>query len=117
MPPPTHSRNATTTPRVSARCGNLSATAGQLLSYDEIEAGPPGSWSLAQEQFVTEIFASHIVGGPASVKAGLAALARRTGADEIMIAMIMHGYADRLRSYELIAEACFPRRSVKVGNT
>jgi len=25
--------------------------------------------------------------------------------------------ADRLRSYELIAEACFPRRSVKVGNT
>ena len=57
---------------------NLSGAAGQLLSYDEIEAGPPGSWSLAQEQFVTEIFASHIVGGPASVKAGLAALARRT---------------------------------------
>ena len=43
------------------------------------------------EQFVTEIFASHIVGGPASVKAGLAALARRTGADEIMIATITHG--------------------------
>jgi alkanesulfonate monooxygenase SsuD/methylene tetrahydromethanopterin reductase-like flavin-dependent oxidoreductase (luciferase family) len=26
---------------------NLSGAAGQLLSYDEIEAGPPGSWSLA----------------------------------------------------------------------
>ncbi len=69
------------------------------------------------DELLLEIFASHIVGGPASVKAGLAALARRTGADEIMIATIMHGYADRLRSYELIAEACFPRRSVKVGNT
>lgn len=40
-----------------------------------------------------EIFSSYI------------ALAQRTGADEIMIATIMHGYQDRLRSYELIADA------------
>ena len=43
------------------------------------------------------------------MKAGLEALAQRTGADEIMIATIMHGYQDRLRSYELIADACLPR--------
>jgi hypothetical protein len=49
--------------------------------------------------------------------AGLQALAQRTGADETMIATIMHGYPDRLRSYELIADACLPRDSVQVGNT
>jgi len=46
------------------------------------------------------------VGSPSTVEAGLHALAQRTRADEIMIATIMHGYTDRLRSYELIAQAC-----------
>jgi luciferase family oxidoreductase group 1 len=46
---------------------------------DEIETGPPGEWSLAQEQYVTELFSSHIVGTPSNVKAGLQALAQRTG--------------------------------------
>jgi luciferase family oxidoreductase group 1 len=96
---------------------NLSGTPGPLLSADEIETGPPGQWSLAQEQYVTELFSSHIVGSPSTVKAGLQALAQRTGADEIMIATIMQGYPDRLRSYELIADACLPRDSAQVGNT
>lgn len=52
-----------------------------------------------------------------AVKTGLQALVQRTGADEIMIATIMHGYQDRLRSYELIAEACLPRTSAPVENT
>jgi alkanesulfonate monooxygenase SsuD/methylene tetrahydromethanopterin reductase-like flavin-dependent oxidoreductase (luciferase family) len=95
----------------------LSGTTGPLLSVDEIETGPPGEWSLAQERYVTELFSSHIVGSPSTVKAGLQALAQRTGADEIMIATIMHGYPDRLQSYELIADACLPRNSAQVGST
>ena len=35
----------------------------------------------------------------------LEALAQRTGADELMITTMIHGAADRLRSYELLAEA------------
>jgi len=85
---------------------SLSGKPGPLLSAEEIETRPPGPWSRAQEKFVTEVFSSHIVGSPSTVEAGLHALARRTRADEIMIATIMHGYADRLRSYELIAQAC-----------
>jgi len=88
---------------------NLSGPPGPLLSADEIETGQPGHWSRAQEQFVTEVFSAHIVGSPSTVKAGLRRLAQRTGADEIMIATIMHGYMDRLKSYELIADACRPK--------
>ena len=87
---------------------NLSGTPGPLLSADEIKIGPPGPWSVTQEHYVTEIFSSHIVGSPSTVKAALEAFAQRTGTDEIMIATIMHGYQDRLRSYELIADACLP---------
>jgi alkanesulfonate monooxygenase SsuD/methylene tetrahydromethanopterin reductase-like flavin-dependent oxidoreductase (luciferase family) len=85
---------------------SLSGMPGPLRSADEIETERRGPWSLAQEKYVAQIFSSHIVGSPSSVEAGLQALAQRTGADEIMVATIMHGYADRLRSYELIAKAC-----------
>jgi len=96
---------------------NLSGIPGPLLPADEIETGPAGQWSLAQEQYVTEIFSSHFVGSPSTVKTGLRALAQRTGADEIMIATIMYGYPDRLRSYELIADVCLPRKLGASGGT
>ncbi len=46
-----------------------------------------------------------IRGEPEHVRAELEALAQRTGADEMMITSMIHGPADRLRSYELLAEA------------
>jgi luciferase family oxidoreductase group 1 len=46
-----------------------------------------------------------IVGDPAEVRTQLEALAQRTGVDELMITTMVHGAADRLRSYELLAEA------------
>ena len=35
----------------------------------------------------------------------LDALAERTGADELMVTTMVHGAADRLQSYELVADA------------
>jgi luciferase family oxidoreductase group 1 len=46
-----------------------------------------------------------IVGSPATVRAGLAALAQEYAADEIMVVTITYDHAARRRSYELIAEA------------
>jgi alkanesulfonate monooxygenase SsuD/methylene tetrahydromethanopterin reductase-like flavin-dependent oxidoreductase (luciferase family) len=46
-----------------------------------------------------------IRGEPEHVRTELEALAERTGADELMITSMIHGAADRLRSYELVAEA------------
>jgi luciferase family oxidoreductase group 1 len=46
-----------------------------------------------------------VIGNPDEVRAELEALAQRTGVDELMITTMVHGPADRLRSYELVAEA------------
>ncbi len=44
-------------------------------------------------------------GEPDRVRAELEELVQRTGTDELMITTMIHGPADRLRSYELLAEA------------
>jgi alkanesulfonate monooxygenase SsuD/methylene tetrahydromethanopterin reductase-like flavin-dependent oxidoreductase (luciferase family) len=46
-----------------------------------------------------------VYGEPADVRAGLDALAARTGVQELMITANVHTPAARLRSYELIADA------------
>ncbi|MGH7022155.1 MAG: LLM class flavin-dependent oxidoreductase [Caulobacteraceae bacterium] len=57
-------------------------------------APPPGS-----------AFAEAIVGAPATVEARLADFVRRTGADEIMVTTSVFDHAQRVRSFELVAEA------------
>jgi luciferase family oxidoreductase group 1 len=47
-----------------------------------------------------------IVGDPDEVRRGLEELAARTSVDELMVTTMVHGHDDRLRSYELVAEAC-----------
>lgn len=87
----------------------MSGGPGYLLSPEEAEAAPRDASAPAQEQFVAEVYSHHIVGSPTTVKAGLEDLAKRTEADELMIANIMYGYENRLKSFELIAEACLGR--------
>jgi luciferase family oxidoreductase group 1 len=45
-----------------------------------------------------------IVGSPSTVRAGIEAVAREYGAEEVLIVTITHEHASRRRSYELIAE-------------
>ena len=46
-----------------------------------------------------------VLGDPDTVRDELLQLAARTGADELMITTMVHGAADRRRSYELVADA------------
>jgi luciferase family oxidoreductase group 1 len=48
---------------------------------------------------------SHVVGTPESVGADLRALQARTGVQELMVTTVVHGHAERRRSYELVAGA------------
>jgi luciferase family oxidoreductase group 1 len=60
----------------------------------------------AERELVRSWTAPLIVGNPDEVRRQLQDLAISTGADELMITTMVHGAADRLRSYELVAEAC-----------
>ena len=46
-----------------------------------------------------------VLGSPATVRAGLEAVAAEYGAGEVIVVTVTHSYAARKRSYELIAEA------------
>jgi len=50
-----------------------------------------------------------VVGGPDTVRSGIEALARRTGADEIIATANIFDHAARLRSYEILADAARPQ--------
>ncbi len=59
----------------------------------------------AERDFAESWLADVEYGTPETVRDGLDALAKRTGADELMITSNAHGRDARLRSYELIADA------------
>jgi luciferase family oxidoreductase group 1 len=63
------------------------------------------SFTPLERDIVRSWTAPLIVGDAEVVREGLEDLAALTGADELMITTMVHGHADRLRSYELVAEA------------
>ena len=48
--------------------------------------------------------ARHVIGDPAHVRTELDELVARTGADELMVSTMVHGHAERLDSYRLVAD-------------
>ncbi|WP_027946294.1 LLM class flavin-dependent oxidoreductase [Amycolatopsis taiwanensis] len=53
---------------------------------------------------IAERLSGTIVGAPETVRKGMEKLLSDTGADELMVTTMVHGHADRLRSYDLVAE-------------
>jgi luciferase family oxidoreductase group 1 len=86
------------------------------LSIVRLRTGRPGpvpspeeaaayNYTPAEKELVKAWTASHVVGDPEVVVAGLEALVAETGADEVMLAGMGHDPADRRRSLELVASA------------
>ncbi|MEU0431615.1 LLM class flavin-dependent oxidoreductase [Streptomyces sp. NPDC006290] len=61
-------------------------------------------WSDADRALVQDRLDTQFVGSPGRVADQLAQLQEATGADELLITTITHGHADRVTSYELLAE-------------
>jgi luciferase family oxidoreductase group 1 len=61
-------------------------------------------WSPRERAQAMGMLQRSIVGGPDTVRAGIAQLVAETGADELMIVSDIYDHAQRLRSYEIIAE-------------
>jgi luciferase family oxidoreductase group 1 len=81
----------------------------RLIRNQPVELLPPvdsmeGLWSDLQRAAVESRLAEAVVGSKATVKAGLERLLRDTGADEVIAVTDTYEFADRLRSYELVAE-------------
>lgn len=85
------------------------------LAFLRLRSGRPGLYPTPEEAaahaytpFEREMIrgwtASHVVGSPDTVRHGLQDLLERTGADELMVTTMAHGFGDRVRSYELLAE-------------
>jgi luciferase family oxidoreductase group 1 len=75
---------------------------GLVPTPEEAESHPYGP---VERDFVDSWLADVEFGTPDVVRDGLNALAKRTGADELMITSNAHTPAARLRSFELIADA------------
>ncbi|OYX72847.1 MAG: luciferase family oxidoreductase [Rhizobiales bacterium 32-66-11] len=61
-------------------------------------------WSPMEKNQASGMLACSVVGGPATVRAGLERLLEQTGADEFMVAAAIHDHGARLHSYEILAE-------------
>ncbi|MEU8516733.1 LLM class flavin-dependent oxidoreductase [Kitasatospora sp. NPDC048722] len=62
-------------------------------------------FSPAERQFLDDLVEPQLVGGPETVREKLTDLVARTGADELMALTIVPDQTERLRSFELLAEA------------
>jgi luciferase family oxidoreductase group 1 len=83
----------------------LQRSTGRMGPLPTPEEADRYEFTASDRVVVDEALASHIIGDPEAVRAGLEALAERTGATELMISTRVHDYAIREQSYALVAEA------------
>jgi luciferase family oxidoreductase group 1 len=62
-------------------------------------------WTPAEKAQALQRLSRSIIGGPETVRAGLEAMIAETRADELIVVSDIYDHADRLRSFELIAQA------------
>jgi luciferase family oxidoreductase group 1 len=82
----------------------LSLRSGRPIPLPTPEEAAEYAYTDLDRQFLEERFGSTVIGSPETVRKGLDTLIADTGADEIMITTMVHGQADRVRSYELVAQ-------------
>jgi len=105
---------------VSVTCAETDAEAQRLagpaaLSFLRVRTGRPSTlpspeeaaaypYTPEEQAFVDGRRASQIIGSPDTVRSGLTALLEATAADELMVTTTTFDPADRLRSFELVAD-------------
>ena len=89
----------------STALGILQRRSGRIGLLASPEEAAAHHFTTEEEAYVNETIASHVIGDPATVRDGLAALQRRTSADELMLSTRTHSFEARLRSFTLLAEA------------
>ena len=78
---------------------------GRAYGVPSVESAQAEVLNEAERDYVRFQEANALVGSPERVKERMEALAADLDADEFIVVTITHDFADRLRSYELLAEA------------
>lgn len=89
----------------SGRLAILRLRQGRPDVYPTPEEAAEYSFTPMEKEVVRGWTSNHVVGSPATVRAGLEELVARTGADELMLSTMAHDPKQRVHSYELVAEA------------
>ncbi|MEV6908916.1 LLM class flavin-dependent oxidoreductase [Amycolatopsis sp. NPDC051071] len=82
----------------------LSLRKGRPIPLPTPEEAAAYPYTDIERVFVEDRFTSSIIGSPETVHKGLETLLADTGANELMITTMVHDQADRVRSYELVAD-------------
>ncbi|WP_101784495.1 MsnO8 family LLM class oxidoreductase [Nonomuraea indica] len=80
-------------------------TGAGAIPYPTPEEAAAHTWTAADRELVRDRVDTQFVGTPRAVAERLRVLRRVTGADELLVTTITHDHTDRVRSYELLAEA------------
>jgi luciferase family oxidoreductase group 1 len=79
---------------------------GRSGGVPSVEEALAFGYTPAELDYIEYARSRSAIGDPAQVRAQLEAFGREYEADELLLVTITHDFADRLRSYELVAEAC-----------
>ncbi|WP_410664195.1 LLM class flavin-dependent oxidoreductase [Amycolatopsis sp. lyj-84] len=82
----------------------LSLRKGRPIPLPTPEDAAAYPYTDIERVFIEDRAASSIIGSPETVHKGLETLLTDTGANELMITTMVHDQADRVRSYELVAD-------------
>ncbi|MHA6198159.1 LLM class flavin-dependent oxidoreductase [Pseudomonas wadenswilerensis] len=85
----------------------LSLMRGQSLMQKPPVESMNGLWLPHERDAVGDFLGLAMIGSPAKVKAKLEVLLEQTGADELIFTSDLYEHADRIRSYELMAQTVF----------
>ncbi|HWV57363.1 MAG TPA: LLM class flavin-dependent oxidoreductase [Longimicrobiales bacterium] len=78
---------------------------GEYAPLPSPEEARAHAYSPVEWRVVRENRARLIAGSPATVRERIEQLVKEHGPDEVMVSCMVHGHAERLRSYELVARA------------
>jgi luciferase family oxidoreductase group 1 len=90
----------------SRNLAKLKTALGQRGGVPSVATALAYRYSPQELAYIAEFSRSYIDGNPPQVKAGLEALAEQYKTTDISIVTICYGFAERVRSYELVAEVC-----------
>jgi alkanesulfonate monooxygenase SsuD/methylene tetrahydromethanopterin reductase-like flavin-dependent oxidoreductase (luciferase family) len=79
-------------------------TAEGAIAFPTPDQAREHSWTDADRDLVADRVDTQFVGSPVTVADHLERLRDATGADELIITTVTHDHADRVRSYELLAQ-------------